>query len=89
MEAYSKHFRYSPPASNLEKKKKYNKQKSFQLQFFWDGNLPLMLYSLLFRFLFSYDLYVLMDAVVEDIYKQRQPLPTMDAIYFIQPTEEK
>jgi len=31
----------------------------------------------------------LMDLVVEDIYKRRQPLPTMDAIYFIQPTKEK
>ncbi|KAH9606174.1 hypothetical protein KSS87_015661, partial [Heliosperma pusillum] len=27
--------------------------------------------------------------VVEDIYKRRQPLPTMDAVYFIQPTKEK
>jgi hypothetical protein len=27
--------------------------------------------------------------VVEDIYRQRQPLPTMDAIYFLQPTREK
>ncbi|XP_039690284.1 SNARE-interacting protein KEULE isoform X3 [Medicago truncatula] len=26
--------------------------------------------------------------LVEDIYKRRQPLPTMDAIYFIQPTKE-
>ncbi|KAL3619389.1 STXBP unc-18 S1 [Castilleja foliolosa] len=26
--------------------------------------------------------------VVEDIHKRRQPLPTMDAIYFIQPTKE-
>lgn len=29
------------------------------------------------------------SAVVEDIYKRRQPLPSMDAIYFIQPTKEK
>ncbi|KAG5144598.1 hypothetical protein JHK84_030141 [Glycine max] len=28
-------------------------------------------------------------SLVEDIYKRRQPLPTMDAIYFIQPTREK
>jgi hypothetical protein len=28
-------------------------------------------------------------AVVEDMYKRRQPLPSMDAIYFIQPTKEK
>lgn len=28
-------------------------------------------------------------AVVEDLYKRRQPLPSMDAIYFIQPTKEK
>ncbi|XP_027359933.1 SNARE-interacting protein KEULE-like isoform X3 [Abrus precatorius] len=27
-------------------------------------------------------------SLVEDIYKQRQPLPSMDAIYFIQPTRE-
>ncbi|KAL6548033.1 STXBP unc-18 S1 [Orobanche hederae] len=26
--------------------------------------------------------------VVEDIHKRRQPLPTMDAIYFVQPTKE-
>nr|TKW03273.1 hypothetical protein SEVIR_7G013800v2 [Setaria viridis] len=26
--------------------------------------------------------------VVEDLYKQRQPLPSMDAIYFMQPTKE-
>ncbi|RDX85544.1 SNARE-interacting protein KEULE, partial [Mucuna pruriens] len=29
------------------------------------------------------------DEVVEDIEKRRQPLPTMDAVYFIQPTKEK
>ncbi|KAH1248995.1 SNARE-interacting protein KEULE [Glycine max] len=28
-------------------------------------------------------------SLVEDIFKRRQPLPTMDAIYFIQPTREK
>ena len=28
-------------------------------------------------------------AVVEDIYKRRQPLPSMHAIYFMQPTKEK
>lgn len=28
-------------------------------------------------------------AVVEDLDKRRQPLPSMDAIYFIQPTKEK
>ncbi|KAG4933115.1 hypothetical protein AAZX31_17G131200 [Glycine max] len=27
-------------------------------------------------------------SLVEDIYKRRQPLPTLDAIYFIQPTRE-
>ncbi|KAA8522289.1 hypothetical protein F0562_012962 [Nyssa sinensis] len=27
-------------------------------------------------------------SLVEDIYKRRQPLPTMDAIYFFQPTKE-
>ncbi|XP_047158297.1 SNARE-interacting protein KEULE-like [Vigna umbellata] len=27
-------------------------------------------------------------SLVEDIYKRRQPLPAMDAIYFIQPTRE-
>lgn len=27
-------------------------------------------------------------SLVEDLYKRRQPLPTMDAIYFIQPTRE-
>nr|GMD34649.1 SNARE-interacting protein KEULE-like [Ipomoea batatas]GMD78581.1 SNARE-interacting protein KEULE-like [Ipomoea batatas] len=27
-------------------------------------------------------------SMVEDIYRRRQPLPTMDAIYFIQPTKE-
>lgn len=27
-------------------------------------------------------------SLVEDIYRRRQPLPTMDAIYFIQPTQE-
>ncbi|KAK4422775.1 SNARE-interacting protein KEULE [Sesamum alatum] len=27
-------------------------------------------------------------SLVEDIHKRRQPLPTMDAIYFIQPTKE-
>ncbi|KAK9270270.1 hypothetical protein L1049_025847 [Liquidambar formosana] len=27
-------------------------------------------------------------SLVEDIYRRRQPLPTMDAIYFIQPTKE-
>ncbi|CAA2986981.1 SNARE-interacting protein KEULE-like isoform X2 [Olea europaea var. sylvestris] len=27
-------------------------------------------------------------SLVEDIYKRRQPLPTMDAVYFIQPTKE-
>ncbi|XP_057511196.1 SNARE-interacting protein KEULE-like [Actinidia eriantha] len=27
-------------------------------------------------------------SLVEDIYKRRQPLPTMDAIYFVQPTKE-
>ncbi|WJX60408.1 hypothetical protein P8452_45619 [Trifolium repens] len=27
-------------------------------------------------------------SLVEDIYRQRQPLPTMDAIYFLQPTRE-
>jgi hypothetical protein len=29
------------------------------------------------------------SAVVEDLYKRRQPLPSLDAIYFIQPTKEK
>ncbi|XP_012851498.1 PREDICTED: SNARE-interacting protein KEULE-like [Erythranthe guttata] len=28
-------------------------------------------------------------SLVEDIHKRRQPLPAMDAIYFIQPTKEK
>uniref|UniRef100_A0A0E0G8C7 Uncharacterized protein n=1 Tax=Oryza nivara TaxID=4536 RepID=A0A0E0G8C7_ORYNI len=28
------------------------------------------------------------DSVVEDLYMRRQPLPLMDAIYFIQPTKE-
>ncbi|KAF7126289.1 hypothetical protein RHSIM_Rhsim11G0001300 [Rhododendron simsii] len=28
------------------------------------------------------------NVVVEDIYRRRQPLPTMDAIYFMQPTKE-
>ncbi|PON57410.1 Sec1-like protein [Parasponia andersonii] len=28
------------------------------------------------------------EEVVEDMYKRRQPLPSMDAIYFIQPTKE-
>ncbi|XP_057766763.1 SNARE-interacting protein KEULE-like isoform X3 [Salvia miltiorrhiza] len=28
-------------------------------------------------------------SLVEDIHKRRQPLPSMDAIYFIQPTKEK
>ncbi|KAL0907556.1 hypothetical protein M5K25_021972 [Dendrobium thyrsiflorum] len=28
-------------------------------------------------------------SLVEDIYKRRQPMPSMDAIYFIQPTKEK
>lgn len=27
-------------------------------------------------------------SLVEDIYKRRQPMPSMDAIYFIQPTKE-
>lgn len=27
-------------------------------------------------------------SLVEDIYRRRQPLPSMDAIYFIQPTKE-
>ncbi|KAJ8449356.1 hypothetical protein Cgig2_002488 [Carnegiea gigantea] len=27
-------------------------------------------------------------SLVEDIYKRRQPLPTMDAVYYIQPTKE-
>ncbi|KAF6148131.1 hypothetical protein GIB67_011906 [Kingdonia uniflora] len=27
-------------------------------------------------------------SLVEDLYRRRQPLPTMDAIYFIQPTRE-
>jgi len=27
-------------------------------------------------------------SLVEDIFKRRQPLPTMDAIYFIQPSKE-
>jgi hypothetical protein len=30
-----------------------------------------------------------LPAVVEDIYRRRQPLPSMDAIYFIQPSKEK
>ncbi|XP_044403059.1 probable protein transport Sec1a isoform X5 [Triticum aestivum] len=28
-------------------------------------------------------------SLVEDLYKRRQPLPSLDAIYFIQPTKEK
>lgn len=28
-------------------------------------------------------------SLVEDMYRRRQPLPTMDAIYFIQPSLEK
>jgi syntaxin-binding protein 1 len=28
-------------------------------------------------------------SLVEDIFRRRQPLPSMDAIYFIQPTKEK
>ncbi|XP_031124655.1 SNARE-interacting protein KEULE-like isoform X2 [Ipomoea triloba] len=28
-------------------------------------------------------------SLVEDIHRRRQPLPTMDAVYFIQPTKEK
>lgn len=28
-------------------------------------------------------------AVVEDLFRRRQPLPSMDAIYFIQPSKEK
>lgn len=28
-------------------------------------------------------------AVVEELFKRRQPLPSMDAIYFIQPSKEK
>lgn len=27
--------------------------------------------------------------VVEDLFRRRQPLPTMDAIYYIQPSKEK
>ncbi|BAS78507.1 Os02g0452500 [Oryza sativa Japonica Group] len=27
-------------------------------------------------------------SLVEDLYKRRQPLPSLDAIYFIQPTKE-
>ena len=79
----------SPSGAKPKKEKRYNKKKKGATLIFFEGNLPLMLYSLLFRFLLSYDLYVLMDAVVEDIYKRRQPLPTMDAVYFIQPTKEK
>ena len=29
------------------------------------------------------------SAVVEDLYRRRQPLPSMDSIYFIQPSKEK
>ncbi|XP_042475825.1 SNARE-interacting protein KEULE-like isoform X2 [Macadamia integrifolia] len=28
-------------------------------------------------------------SLVEDLFRRRQPLPSMDAIYFIQPTKEK
>ncbi|GMI75855.1 keule [Hibiscus trionum] len=28
-------------------------------------------------------------SLVEDLFRRRQPLPTMDAIYFMQPTREK
>ncbi|KAK9177943.1 hypothetical protein WN943_027133 [Citrus x changshan-huyou] len=33
-------------------------------------------------------LILLFPAVVEDLYRRRQPLPSMEAIYFIQPTKE-
>lgn len=28
-------------------------------------------------------------AVVEDLFRRREPLPSMDVVYFIQPTKEK
>jgi hypothetical protein len=28
-------------------------------------------------------------AVVEDLFKRREPMPSMDAIYFLQPLKEK
>lgn len=29
------------------------------------------------------------SAVVEDLFKRREPMPSMDVIYFIQPSREK
>lgn len=43
-----------------------------------------------FEFL-SFHVYplVFISLVVEDIFKRREPMPSMDAIYFVQPSKEK
>lgn len=34
-------------------------------------------------------MFLFFSPVVEDLFKRRQPMPSMDVIYFIQPIKEK
>lgn len=38
---------------------------------------------------YNADAFPIFFSVVEDLYKRRQPMPTMEAIYFMQPLKEK
>jgi hypothetical protein len=49
----------------------------------------LSFYLIIWVFVLKAIAFSIFPAVVEDIYRRRQPLPSMDAIYFIQPSKEK